>query len=38
VVQVFPEETAPRFVLRDRDQVYGERFKQAMEASASERS
>ena len=31
VVQAFPEETAPRFVLRDRDNVYGERFRQAIE-------
>ena len=31
VVQAFPEETAPRLVLRDRDKVYGERFQQAMD-------
>jgi transposase InsO family protein len=23
----FPEETAPRFLVRDRDQIYGERFR-----------
>src|SRR5262249_53227367 len=23
----FPEETAPRFLLRDRDQIYGEEFR-----------
>lgn len=31
VVQAFPEETAPRFLLRDRDKVYGERFQQSIE-------
>jgi transposase InsO family protein len=31
VVQAFPEETAPRFLVRDRDKVYGERFLQAVE-------
>src|SRR5262249_43983056 len=28
IVEVFPEETAPRFLLRDRDQIYGEEFRQ----------
>lgn len=31
VVQAFPEEAAPRFLLRDRDKVYGERFQQAID-------
>ncbi|HEU4385642.1 MAG TPA: hypothetical protein VFR85_19305 [Anaeromyxobacteraceae bacterium] len=31
LVQAFPEKTVPRFVLRDRDTVYGERFRQAIE-------
>ena len=28
IVEAFPEETAPRFLLRDRDQIYGEYFRQ----------
>ena len=28
IVEAFPEETAPRFLLRDRDQIYGEDFRQ----------
>ncbi len=31
VVQAFPEEAAPRFLLRDRDKVYGERFRQVVD-------
>src|SRR5574341_291873 len=31
VVQAFPEEAAPRFLLRDRDKVYGERFQQVID-------
>src|SRR5690242_4077364 len=27
VIQAFPEETAPRFLLRDRDKIYGERYQ-----------
>ena len=27
IVEAFPEETAPRFLLRDRDQIYGEDFR-----------
>ncbi len=30
VVQAFPEEAAPEYLLRDRDKVYGGRFQQAM--------
>jgi putative transposase len=26
MIEAFPEETAPRYLLRDRDQVYGEEF------------
>jgi len=26
IIEAFPEETAPRFLLRDRDQIYGEEF------------
>jgi transposase InsO family protein len=26
MIEAFPEETAPRFLLRDRDQIYGEEF------------
>ena len=32
VIQAFPEETAPRFLVRDRDKTYGERFRQAIKA------
>ena len=28
IIEAFPEETAPRFLLRDRDQIYGEDFRQ----------
>ena len=31
VIQAFPEETAPRFLVRDRDKIYGERFRRAIE-------
>ena len=27
IIEAFPEETAPRFLLRDRDQIYGEYFR-----------
>jgi len=30
VVQAFPYDTAPRFLLRDRDGTYGKRFRQCM--------
>jgi len=26
IIEAFPEETAPRFLLRDRDSIYGEIF------------
>jgi putative transposase len=28
VVEAFPEDTAPRWLLRDRDAIYGEAFRQ----------
>src|SRR5262245_1558780 len=28
IVEAFPEDTAPRFLLRDRDNIYGEEFRQ----------
>ena len=28
IIEAFPEDTAPRFILRDRDQIYGEDFLQ----------
>ena len=31
LVQAFPEETAPRFLVRDRDRVYGDRFRRILE-------
>ena len=27
IIEAFPEETAPRFLLRDRDRIYGEEFR-----------
>jgi len=30
LLQAFPEETAPRFLVRDRDQIYGERFRRML--------
>ena len=27
MMEAFPEETAPRFLLRDRDRIYGEEFR-----------
>jgi len=27
LIEAFPEDTAPRFLLRDRDQIYGENFR-----------
>ena len=27
IIEAFPEQTAPRFLLRDRDQIYGEEFR-----------
>ena len=27
IVEAFPEDTAPRYLLRDRDQIYGEEFR-----------
>src|SRR6266849_790233 len=27
IIEAFPEETVPRFLLRDRDQIYGELFR-----------
>jgi putative transposase len=31
LIQAFPEETAPRFLVRDRDKIYGEQFRRAIE-------
>jgi transposase InsO family protein len=31
VIQAFPEETAPRYLMRDRDRVYGLAFKKRVE-------
>src|SRR6266496_840851 len=31
VIQAFPEETVPRFLVRDRDKIYGERFRHALD-------
>jgi len=31
LIQAFPEQTAPRFLMRDRGKIYGERLRQAVE-------
>ncbi len=31
LMQAFPEETAPRFLVRDRDRIYGDRFRRVLE-------
>ncbi len=31
IVEAFPEDTAPRFLIRDRDSIYGEFFRQRIE-------
>ncbi len=31
VIQAFPDETTPRFLVRDRDKIYGERFRRVLE-------
>ena len=31
LVQAFPEDTAPRFLVRDRDSIYGERVRETVE-------
>jgi putative transposase len=31
LVQAFPEETTPRFVVRDRDRIYGDQFQRTLE-------
>jgi putative transposase len=36
LVQAFPEETAPRFLVRDRDQIYGDRFRRMVEVLGME--
>jgi putative transposase len=27
LIEAFPEDSAPRYLLRDRDQIYGEEFR-----------
>ncbi len=36
VVEAFPEESAPRFLIRDRDQIYGEEFCQRVKGMGIE--
>jgi hypothetical protein len=31
LIEAFPEEAAPRFLVRDRDGIYGERFRRAID-------
>jgi hypothetical protein len=38
VVEAFPWDTAPRFLLRDRDGVYGANFRQWVESMGVEES
>jgi len=32
MIQVFPDGTAPRFLVRDRDRIYGEEFRERVKA------
>ncbi len=32
VIQAFPEETGPRFLVRDRDRIYSERFRHVIDS------
>ena len=36
IVEAFPEARAPRYLLRDRDQIYGEEFRQRVKAMSIE--
>jgi transposase InsO family protein len=36
IIEAFPEETAPKYLLRDRDQIYGEDFRQRVNAMGIE--
>ena len=36
MVEAFPEDSAPRYLLRDRDQIYGEDFRQRVQAMSIE--
>ena len=36
MVEAFPEDTAPRFLLRDRDKIYGEDFRQRLQGLSLE--
>jgi putative transposase len=36
VVEAFPDDTAPRWLLRDRDAIYGEAFRQRVAGMAIE--
>jgi putative transposase len=38
IIEAFPEETAPRFLLRDRDQIYGDIFAVGLWEWASKKS
>ncbi|MBA3443196.1 MAG: DDE-type integrase/transposase/recombinase [Pyrinomonadaceae bacterium] len=36
MVEAFPEDSAPRYLIRDRDQIYGEDFRQRVQAMSIE--
>jgi putative transposase len=36
MAQAFPEETVPRFLVRDRDRIYGDRFRRMLEILGAE--
>jgi transposase InsO family protein len=36
MIQAFPEGTAPRFLVRDRDRIYGEEFRERVKATGTE--
>jgi hypothetical protein len=33
MVEAFPDDTAPRYLLRDRDQIYGEEYSSSREGN-----
>ena len=36
IIETFPEDTAPRYLLRDRDKIYGEEFRQRIRSLGME--
>jgi hypothetical protein len=38
MIQAFPEDTAPEYLLRDQDKIYGADFSERVQALGSKRS